>query len=210
MNKSIALRVLSPLAASLLAVTLLGACSSLRSDAPVSVYDFGLLRAPMAGEAGAAGLPPLSVAEATAPASMHSPVMYYRLAYANAQQAQPYAHSRWSMSPANLFVQRLKARIGRAGGAVLPATDGAANIPLLRIDADDFIQVFDSPGNSSGQVALRASVLQGRTLVAQKTFVKQVPASTGDAAGGAKALAEASDAVITDILAWLGTLPLKR
>jgi cholesterol transport system auxiliary component len=191
----------------LLTGVLLGACSTVRTETHATSYDFGSLRA--AGEATSA-LPPLSIAEATAPASMHSPAMFYRLAYANDQQAQAYAHSRWSMPPAQLFVQRLKSRIGRAGGTVLPATDGAINIPSLRIDVDDFIQVFESPATSSGQVALRATVMQGRALVAQKTFLKQVATPTPDAAGGARALVEASDAVITDMLAWLVTVPLKR
>jgi cholesterol transport system auxiliary component len=187
----------------------LAACSSTRTDTHATLFDFGLLGPAPATQAPPA-LPALSVAEATAPISMHSPAMFYRLNYANAQQPQPYAQSRWSMPPAQLFVQRLKARIGQAGGTVVPATDGAMNIPSLRIDADEFVQVFDSPGNSAGQIALRASVLQGRTLVAQKSFSRQVPAPTPDAAGGAKALADASDAIISDIMSWLAGVPLKR
>jgi cholesterol transport system auxiliary component len=122
----------------------------------------------------------------------------------------PYAHARWNAPPAQLFVQRLKARIARSGGTVLPAADGAINIPLLRIDTDDFTQIFTSPGSSVGQVALRVSVFQGRTLVAQKSILKEVAAPSADAAGGAKALMDASDAAITDIMSWLAGLPLKR
>jgi cholesterol transport system auxiliary component len=36
-----------------------------------------------------------------------------------------------------------------------------------------------------------------------------MPAPTADAAGGVAALAQASDAVIGDMLQWLATLPMK-
>jgi len=93
---------------------------------------------------------------------------------------------------------------------VLPASDGAINIPLLRIEADDFTQVFDNSAHSSARVAMRASVFQGRALVAQKTFIRQSPAPTPDASGGVRALADASDAMITEMMSWLAGLPLKK
>jgi cholesterol transport system auxiliary component len=136
--------------------------------------------------------------------------MFFRLNYANEQQPRPYAGSRWSMPPGQLFTQRLKSRIGQAGGTVLPASAGAADMPLLRIEVDDFTQFFDNPAQSSGRIALRASLMQGRRLIAQKTFVGQAPALTADASGGARALAEASDAIITEMMVWLAGLPLKK
>jgi cholesterol transport system auxiliary component len=210
MNKNNLLRsMLKYLTPGLLAAVLLTACSTTRSDSRSTLFDFGLLPAAQPGEA-TTSLPPLAIADANTPSSMRGGTMTYRLAYANAQQPQPYVHSRWSAPPAQLFVQRLKARIARAGGTALPASDGAVNVPTLRIDADDFTQIFDSPGNSVGQVSLRVAVFQGRNLVAQKSFTRQAPAPSPDAAGGAKALAEASDAAISDILSWLAGLPLKR
>lgn len=175
----------------------------------LTLYDLGLLRTTQ-GAVATRALPPLSVAEINAPAWLDSQMMFFRLAYANDQQPRPYASSRWSMPPAQLFNQRLKSRIGQAGGVVLPASDGALNIPLLRIEADDFTQVFESTASSTANVAMRASVYNGRTLVAQKTFVKQAPAATADASGGVRALADASDAVIADMIGWLAGLPLKK
>jgi cholesterol transport system auxiliary component len=183
---------------------LLAACATGTNS--TSLYDFGALRgAPHATAAPA--LPPISVAEIGTPTWLDSPAMFFRLSYANDQQPRAYAHSRWTMPPAQLFGQRLKSRIAQAGGAVLPASDGAANVPVLRIEADEFTQMFDTPGQSIAQVGLRAAIFNGRTLIAQRTFVKQAPAPSADAAGGAKALADASDAVITDMMAWLATLP---
>jgi cholesterol transport system auxiliary component len=186
---------------------MLGGCAT-RSE-PVTLYDLGLLRVPQ--EAGAPpALPAVSVAEVTAPAWLDSPMMFYRLAYANGQQPRPYAASRWSMPPAQLFVQRLKSRMGQTGSVVLSASDGAANIPLLRVEADDFIQIFNSAGQSAGHIVVRVSVMNGRTLIAHKTFTKQSPAPSADAPGGVKALADASDAVIADMMQWLAGLPLKK
>jgi cholesterol transport system auxiliary component len=93
---------------------------------------------------------------------------------------------------------------------VLSASDGATNVPVLRIAADDFTQVFTSSGQSIAQISVRASMLNGRTLVAQKTFTKQMPAPTADASGGVRALADTCDAIIIDMMNWLAGLPLKK
>lgn len=156
-----------------------------------------------------AALAPIGIAEPIAPSALDSQRMLFRLAYANDQQPRAYAGSRWTMPPAQLFVQRLKTHLARSGASVVSASTGA-NVPLLRIEADDFTQVFASPTQSSAHVMLRAAVLHGRVLVAQKTFNRQMPAPTPDAAGGARALAAASDAIIADMTVWLAGLPLKR
>lgn len=174
-----------------------------------TLFDFGLLPI-LTNTAAPTALPPISVAEVSGPAWLNTRLMYYRLAYANDQQPQPYANSRWSMPPADLFGQRLRARVGQAGGVVLSTSDGATNVPTLRIEADDFIQIFNSPRQSIVRVNVRASVLNGRTLAAHKNFVRELPAPTPDAAGGAKALADATDAIITDMMNWLAGLPLKK
>lgn len=172
-----------------------------------TLYDFGPLHT-VPGATSLPALPPISVAEIGTPAWLDSTMMFFRLNYANAQQPRPYANSRWTMPPTQLFAQRLKSRIAQAGGAALPASDGALNVPVLRIEADDFMQMFDAPGRSNAQVGLRAALFNGRTLIAQKAFVKQAPAPTADAAGGARAMAAASDAIITEMMTWLATLPL--
>lgn len=189
------------------ACAMLGGCAT--RPEPITLYDLGLLRASQ-GTGMPPALPALSVAEVTAPAWLDSPMMFFRLAYANDQQPRPYAASRWSMPPAQLFVQRLKSRMGQAGGVVLSASDGAANVPLLRVEADDFMQIFNSAGQSVGHIVVRASVLNGRTLAAHKTFTQQSPAPTADAPGGVKALADATDAIIAEMMNWLAGLPLKK
>lgn len=192
--------------------TLLSGCAAGRGEL-ASLYDFGPLPAQQSGaQSSLPTLPPLSpisIAEIQVPAWLDSTHIYYRLNYANGQQPRPYAHARWTMTPAQLLLQRLKVRIAQAGGVALAASHGATNIPVLRIEADDFTQSFDAPAQSSAQVVLRASVFRGRTLIAHKSFIRQAPSQAADAGGGAQALAAASDAAITDLILWLATLDLK-
>lgn len=182
-------------------VTLLAGCALPRPES-ATLYDLGPAR-PLDN---VPALPPLSVADVTAPGWLDRPLMFYRLNYQNDQQPRTYAHSRWIMPPAQMIAQRVKTRVAQAGGVVLPASDGALNLPLLRIEADDFMQVFAAPGRSAGRVALRASLFKGRMLVAQKSFTSEAPAPDADAGGGARALAAASDAAIADMMQWLAPL----
>ncbi len=185
---------------------LLPACSSIGRSAPTTLYDLGPLRTQ---QTALPALPPISVAGVQAPVWLDGSMMFYRLHYANSQQPRPYSQARWTMTPAQLLTQQLKARIAQVGGVALSASDGAVDVPVLRIEADDFTQHFESPQQSTGQVALRASVYRGRSLVAQRSFIRQAPAPSADAAGGVSALAAASDAAIADIILWMHGLALK-
>ena len=191
----------------LLPALLLAACGTMRS-APSSLFDLGPLPPPPSVQALPA-LPPVSVAEIDMPNWLDRPQMYYRLGYANNQQPRAYSQSRWVMQPSQLIAQRLKARIAQAGGVALPASDGAARVPVLNIEVDDFTQHFDTASASSGRISLRASVFRGRILLAQKTIDVSTPAPTADASGGARALARATDTAIDTLIRWLDTLPLK-
>lgn len=203
------MKKISPILFALLAILATAWLSGCATQVlPQAHYDFGPLRALPVERPPA--LPPVRIADVDAPAWLNGNQMSFRLAYANEQQIRPYAANRWSMPPAQLFGQRLKARIAEAGGVVLSTTGGDATLPLVRIEMDDFIQIFDSATSSWTRIAVRTSIFDGRTLLAQRTFTLDRPAATPDAAGGARALADASDAVIGDLLMWLATQPLKR
>lgn len=191
-------------------VSLLAGCA-INDPPPASQsFDLGTTRVDKGTTNNAPQLPALSVAHVDAPSWLDSTRMFFRLAYANEQQPRPYSGSRWITPPAQLFEQRLKARLGQGGGMVLSASAGAMRIPVLHIEIDEFTQVFENPAQSAAHVTVRAAVIHNRILIAQQTFVKQVPASTADAPGGVRALADASDAVIADMMRWLAQLPLKR
>jgi len=86
--------------------------------------------------------------------------MLYRLNYANEQNLRPYAMHRWSMTPAQLLSQRIKSRLSMAGGTITGSQEGSANFPVLKIELDEFSQIFSTPGSSHAQINLRATLSQ--------------------------------------------------
>jgi cholesterol transport system auxiliary component len=190
---------------------LLGGCAAL-PDKPVrpAVYDFGpgLSGAAAPARPGAA-LPALALADIEAPAALDGTAMLYRLAYADVQQLRPYAQARWSMPPAQLVRQRLRDPLSQQR-VVLNPGDGPAT-STLRLELEDFTQVFETPERAVGLVRLRATLVEragGRAQpVAQRRFVAQRPAPSADAAGGVRALTAATDAAVDDIVQWLQQLP---
>ena len=182
---------------------LLGACAS--KGQPTAQYDFGPLPQPQAPAGAAIGA--IIMADVAGPAALDTERMQYRLLYSDARQSRPYAYNQWTATPFQLMTQRIKAGIARAGVKVLSTTDAAASPTVLRMEVNDFAQNFDSATSSSGVVDLRASLFRNHKLVDQKTFVRSSPAPSPDAAGGARALADATDAVTADLLAWLAALP---
>lgn len=196
-----------------LSILLIGGCSAL-PDKPVrpAVYDFGPGLVPKATPAPAASgvaLSPLLLADIEAPATVDGTAVLYRLAYADVQQVRPYAQARWSMPPAQLVRQRLRDPLSQQRVVLSPAEGPAGWI--LRLELEEFTQVFDAPDRSVGLVRLRATLLEtvnGRErLVAQRRFTAQRPAPSADAPGGVRALTAASDAAIDEIVQWLQQVP---
>jgi cholesterol transport system auxiliary component len=180
----------------------LGGCGGLSpssSSSEVTQYDFGPMpprNAPGLGHS-------LLVYDVNAPAWLDSPFIYYRLAYQDAARPQAYADSRWISSPAELIGGRVRGRLAASekGGIVHPA-DGTRASYALRVELDEFTQVFDAPGKSRAVVRLRASVLGKNALLAQKSFSVERAAATPDAEGGVRALIAASDEALDQLVAW--------
>lgn len=200
------------------AVFALAACSALPQPPQQSArYDFGIAPLAKAADGKSAQRKPLALADVQASNLPDgSTAMLYRLAYANGQELRPYQRARWSLPPAQLLQQRLRSHLG-AQRAVLGAGDGQAppraqgvSPAVLRINLEEFSQVFDAADASAGLVRLRATLVDPRgaagQLLGQQLFEARQPALTADAAGGAKALAEASDAAIAQLDAWLAGL----
>ncbi|HEY0063529.1 MAG TPA: ABC-type transport auxiliary lipoprotein family protein [Telluria sp.] len=192
------------LLAGLACTLLLAGCATDKAPASTT-FDFG--PATPGAPASTAPFGAVVVTDVTGTAALDNERMYYRLNYADPLQARSYAHSRWSASPLQMVTQRLKARIAQSGAKVLTATDASSGVAILRTEIDDFTHSFDSQSGSQGSLVLRASLFQGHKLIDQKTFSRQTPATSADAAGGARALAASTDAVAADIVAWLATLP---
>ena len=171
-----------------------------RRDAP-SVFDLGPRQGYKANPHAIAAT--LLIPPVAASAWLDSTGIQYRLAYQDASRPDAYAHHRWSMTPALLLTERVRARFAAAARGVVTAQDGAKADYALRIELEDFSQSFDSAQSSQAQVRLRASLidLPTRALHAQHSFSVQRPAAP-NAPGAAQSLAAASDAVIGELLAW--------
>jgi cholesterol transport system auxiliary component len=213
MNQTIArfmLRVAKPVLACAAGAALLAGCAAGgKGPAGNTLYDFGSAAEPIAATGAAAAVPAVVLADVTGNAAFDNERMFYRLNYADPLQARSYANSRWSSTPLQMLTQRFKSRVAQAGVKVLSATDASDGVPLLRIDLDDFTHSFDSTTSSYGQLVLRASLFRGHTLLDQRTFSRKVGARSADAAGGARALAQAADAVSADMLVWLAAQNLR-
>lgn len=197
-----------------LGIGMLVAGCATNQPSPLTAYDLGSINlandVPKQTRLQSLTLPTISLAEVTTPAWLDSQQMMYRLSYGNDQQTHAYASNRWSMSPAQLFQQRLTARLSHAGAGIVSASDGALNVPVLHIALDDFSQVFTSVSQNHARATVRASLYDGRNLIAQKMFDISTPSTSADAQGGARALSEASDAIIDNIAVWLSKLPTKK
>ena len=155
----------------------------------------------------------------------------YRLAYTDARQLRPYQMARWAMPPAQLVQQALRNELGERR-AVLSADDalaaaregtgsnsnssaaavaGAGSLPtVLRVELEEFSQVFSSASASAGLVRLRATLVEptadGEKLLGQRLFTAQVPAPSADASGGTRALADATAQVAQGVSQRIGQL----
>lgn len=187
----------------------LGGCSALQPKPRAMVYDFGPGPVSTVPTPRLAPRPALVLADAEASAALDSNAVLYRLAYSDPQQLRPYRLARWSMTPAQLLQQRLREHLGQSrpvlGAGLGVAADQAALV--LHLELDEFSQLFETAERSNGLVRVRATVGKSRQgverLVAQRSFVVQRPAASADAAGGVRALTEASDAVVAEIALWV-------
>ena len=180
--------------AALAAVLMTGACAlGPKPQMAVGSYDFG-------PPAAASTLPLKGLAgiEVTAPRWLDSVNTWYRLGYANPAQPLAYSQPRWVMPPATLIEARLRERVV-AGGVVL----GGAG-PLLKIEIDEFAQVFDAEKSSRGALRARATLHNGREVLRQRQFVIDEPAGSADGPGGVAALSRAADRLVDAALAWAG------
>ncbi len=198
----------------LFAALALAGCGVLHTPPRPVVYDFGpgAVVAPPSTNSPTTSAPvlaPIALAGVQAASALDTTAVLYRLTYSDAQQLRPYALARWSMPPAELVQQRLREQLGQRR-AVLNPMDGVASAApalTLRLELDEFSQLFEAPDKSTGLLRLRATLAQttatGETLLAQRSFVAQRPSPSADAAGGVKALAAATDAAVGEIELWV-------
>lgn len=184
--------------ASLLIAALLAGCTGLPKVAPAyAVHDFGVPE-PVAGRSSGV---PLRGVEVLAAPWLASTAIQYRLAYAQPTRRQAYIESRWAAQPAQLVELALK-RAVRSGEA---GTTGACR---LRVELDEFAQVFDGEGASRGVVEARAFLLAPRSdqIIASRGFSLARPAPSADALGGVAALRGGVQQLGAELSGWLEAL----
>jgi cholesterol transport system auxiliary component len=170
------------------AALLLGGCSLAPTQPAVAVFDFG--PAPAAAPGGVA----LRVLAVAAPPWLDGPEIGYRLAYRDPYRREAYRDSRWAASPAALLGARLQARAGPGSGAAA----------TLALQLDDFSQVFSAPTQSRVLLRLRARLSPaGQPDAALERVIElERTAPTADAAGAVRALSQAADEAVAQLLAW--------
>ncbi len=171
-----------------------------KRDAP-AVFDLGPQR--IAQAAPVVINATLLIAPVAASPWLDSPNIYYRLTHTDASRPDAYAQHRWTMSPALLLTERLRARLASASRGVVTLQDGATADYALRVELEDFSQQFDGAQVSKVTARLRASLIDQNTraLHAQRSFSVERPAAP-NAAGAVQALSAAGDAVIEELAAW--------
>ena len=213
--KSIAVSAVRISAGAIFCLNFLAACSALPAP-PVHpvVYDFGPGASRVAAQ-GAALAPqraPLVLADVESPGLPEgSTALNYRLGYDDAQQLRAYQRARWSQPPGQLVQQSVAAELS-AERAVLgyraareAAREGNGGLLVLRLELEEFSQVFSSASQSEGVLRLRATLAeptpQGERLRAQRVFEARQRAPSADAAGGSAALAQAARPVARGVRA---------
>lgn len=202
----------------LAAMLLMAGCGAL-PDKPVrsTLYDFGpgpVMATSTPAAAAAPSLPPIALADIDATSRLDGNQIVYRLGYADANEVRPYGQSRWSQPPAQLLRQRLREALAQSRTVLGPEESAAiaraqGRVPdTLRVSLEEFSHFFESPDKSVGLVRVNATLIRsnpgGDRVLAQRSFTAQRPAPSNDAPGGVKALAAASDAVVADLVAWVG------
>jgi cholesterol transport system auxiliary component len=160
----------------------LAACAGVTED--TARYDLG--------PAGPGKGPGAVEVQVGAPAWLDGTGIAYRLAYDDASRVRSYAHSRWAAPPAQLLAARLRQLL--AG----PGPDAPAR--SLRVELEEFSQVFDSQQQSHVLVQVRATLLAGGQ--GTREFVAQHPAGA-DAAGAVHGMQAAVAQLASDIQGWL-------
>ena len=172
------------------AALVLAACAVSGKPAPQARYVLG---AGAPAQVAPAGLPALEVSVTALP-WLDRTDFYYRLLYADRNRLYHYADSDWAARPASLVAERFR--------LALPAA-GPARARLLRVELLDFSQHFDSVERSRVEVraALELRDAASGTLLASTPLAQSRPAAP-NAAAGAAALGEATDALVAAALQW--------
>ena len=158
----------------------------------LAVYDFGLASETSPEQRLIAKT---DVEEITAADSLNTQQMRYRLSYENAARVYFYAESRWVAAPAELLSSKLNS---------LLQVDVQPRNCSLKLKLEVFDHVFMTPTSSEGVVYIGVVLADKKTrkVLASNLISESVAASTQNATGGAKALAQAGELALIKAISW--------
>lgn len=131
------------------------------------------------------------------PSWLDTSAMQYRLAYENGARRFAYAESRWVAPPGELLAQALRRSLVNGTGSC-----------RLRVDLDEFLQVFDSQAKSRAVIEARAELLAPRdgSVLSRRAFAVARPTGSADARGGAAAFNAGIAELAVGLGEWLNGL----
>lgn len=185
-----------PALVALVALMFAPGCTSLFPAQPAAVvFDLGepprLEQSPM--------LVPGKI-EVRAPSWLDTPAMQYRLAYQLPASRDAYTASKWAAPPAEMM-QRMIAR-------TLGIGDDPGRPCRLRVELDEFVQVFKDPQLSESRLLARVELIdtRGGARLASTEFEISQAAASPDARGGVAAHQNGVSRLISGTANWLTEL----
>jgi cholesterol transport system auxiliary component len=147
----------------------------------------------------------INLSEIRVASHLEGNAMWYRLSYDTPQELRPYAQNRWSVPPAQLLAQSIKGQLALRGAAVLNSNDGVKDLPILKIELEEFSQIFSNTTQSNVNINFRASLVRNNVFIAQRSFgaIQAVEVAEANAKGGARAMPEATNQAINALAVWL-------
>jgi len=184
---------------------LLAGCSlTPRVPSAVATYDFGTISRSEFLQPTPSPIP-IQIAGIVAPVWLDTQAMRYRLAYHHPAQIHTYANNRWAAPPANLLMERFKQHTV-SWKNTSDQRNGSTRLTtyFLKIELEEFIQVFDTVDHSRAIVSLRASLIERdtRRLVAHQRFSKSQTTPSPDASGAVEAFIAISDQLAVESIQW--------
>lgn len=192
----------------LIALLLAGCTITPKTTPPVSMYDFGPIPS-------IASIDPIlfsaniRVEEISAPTWLNTQSIRYRLAYHNPAQAYAYANSRWVAPPAKLLTERIKQHLSGQPHQVNEVYESASmENYLLKIELEEFVQIFENQSNSRVKLSMRVSLLdqKKRSLIARQKFSGELLTMSADAAGAVTGFIKISDKLSGELIQWVSSI----
>ena len=187
------------------ALLLAGCTLTPQKTPPVSMYDFGSIPRLESGHP-AFLRANIQVAEISAPVWLDTQSIRYRLAYHNPARAYAYTTSRWVAPPAKLLTERVRqyfaAHINQEDKIRERAS--LANY-LLKIELEEFIQIFENQDSSWVKIRLRVSLYEQKTrsLMAQRNFSGEQLTESANAEGAVAGLIKVGDELSNELIQWV-------